>query len=78
METSFEVVTFLFNFHRWTCVVGLLALAMSLAKVSGIFSRLKKRLFLGVFIGSCFGLRGQRLILLIESIKCVVFHFVRF
>ena len=89
METSFEVVTILFNFHRWTCVVGPLALAMSLAKVSGIFSRLKKRLFLGcssvvprlflgVFIGSCFGLRGQRLILSIESIKCVVFHFVRF
>ena len=76
METSFEVVTILFNFHRWTCVVGPLALAMSLAKVSGIFSRLKKRLFLGVFIGSCFGLRGQRSILLIESIKCVVFHFV--
>ena len=47
METSFEVVTILFNFHRWTCVVGPLALAMSLAKVSGIFSRLKKRLFLG-------------------------------
>ena len=78
METSFEVVTILFNFHRWTCVVGPLALAMSLAKVSGIFSRLKKRLFLGVFIGSYFGLRGQRLILWIESIKCVVFHFVRF
>ena len=32
METSFEVVTILFNFHRWTCVVGPLALAMSLAK----------------------------------------------
>ena len=78
METSFEVVTILFNFHRWTCVVGPLALAMSLAKVSGIFSRLKKRLFLGVFIGSCFGLRGQRSILLIESVKCVVFHFVGF
>ena len=78
METSFEVVTILFNFHRWTCVVGPLALAMSLAKVSGIFRRLKKRLFLGVFIGSCFGLRGQRLILFIESIKCIVFHFVRF
>ena len=50
METSFEVVTILFNFHRWTCVVGLLALAMSLTKVLGISSRLKKRLFLGVFI----------------------------
>ena len=40
METSFEVVTILFNFHRWTCVVGPLALAMSLAVVPRCIYRL--------------------------------------
>ena len=47
---SFEVATILFKFHHWTCVIGLLTLAMTLTKVLGIFSRFKKRLFLVVFI----------------------------